>query len=110
FLQTDDVGRPFREPRGQVFNALLDRIDVPGGDPHGRSECCGRCDINHLLWRTGTDIPKLSWNYGVFPCNRFETRRASGTSNVLKHPVESWGNGAIGVPRRTAPEGADRAT
>ena len=33
-LQADDVGRPFGEPGGQIFDSLFDRIDVPGGDAH----------------------------------------------------------------------------
>src|SRR6185437_12939293 len=33
-LQADDVGRAFVQPRQQPRLALLDRVDVPGGDPH----------------------------------------------------------------------------
>ena len=33
-LQADDVGPPLVEPRQQPRHALLDRVDVPGRDPH----------------------------------------------------------------------------
>lgn len=34
-LEANDVGLPFGEPRAHVFQALADRIDVPGSDTHG---------------------------------------------------------------------------
>src|ERR1700694_4848938 len=36
FLQTDDVGLPLGQPRSEIINPLLERIDVPGRDAHGR--------------------------------------------------------------------------
>ena len=39
FLKANDVGRPLLEPGGQVLDSLLDRIDVPGGDPHRGAFC-----------------------------------------------------------------------
>jgi hypothetical protein len=35
FLQADDVGRAILEPSQQVIEPLPDRVDVPGGYPHG---------------------------------------------------------------------------
>src|SRR5215212_8322414 len=34
-LEADDVRLPLVEPRQQARHALLQRVDVPGGDPHG---------------------------------------------------------------------------
>ncbi len=34
-LQADDVGLALGEPGDRGIDALLDRIDVPGGDAHG---------------------------------------------------------------------------
>ena len=37
-LQTDDVRLPLVQPRQEPRDALLDRVDVPGRDPHPRSK------------------------------------------------------------------------
>jgi hypothetical protein len=35
FLQTDDIGLTLGEPAHRIVRALLDGIDVPGGNSHG---------------------------------------------------------------------------
>ena len=37
FLQANDVRPPIRQPLHHVVDPLLDRIDVPAGDAHGKA-------------------------------------------------------------------------
>ena len=72
-LQADDVRPPLVQPRQQPRHALLDRVDVPGRDPHGLhgTEAAARRPARRLAVPVGGPEPSRQLaKRGVQPSSR----------------------------------------